>query len=315
MRFFLTVTLFFCINCLFAQKSVIDSVAYKEWPSLGGPTISKNGQYVFYNINNVPIGSKTLRVQSTNGKWKKEFKGGRLNDGSWILSDKYFLFITKNDSLGMLTLGTDQIKYIPNVSWCNLKEAKGVEYLFYTPSRNSKGLVLQNLKTNKERVFADVDSWSFEDDILILVESMQGNTQRQSINLVDITKDKVSKIWEGNKPENLILDVKHQQFAFKTGDSVWCYKIGSSEAVCIIGKSTTNIESGLHLGYLSSFSKDGERLFTSLTKKENSKPQSKKVVELWSYTDTILKNLPKVEGGDQTYLAVINIADRNIIQL
>ncbi|WP_316833771.1 alpha/beta hydrolase family protein [Pedobacter nutrimenti] len=314
MRLFLTMILFFCVNSLFAQKPVMDSTAYKTWPSLGGPIISKNGQYVFYNINNIPVGSRTFVVQSTDGKWKKEFKGG-LIENSGILSDKYFLFNTKKDSMGMLTLGTDQIQYIPNTLWYNLKESKGAEYLFYPSRLNSKDLVLKNLKTNKERIFANVDSWSFDKDVLVLFKSINGNDQKQSVNIADIANGKVCKIWEGNKPENLILDVKHQQLAFKTGDSVWYYKMGSSQAVCIIGKNPKNIEEGLDLGYLSSFSKDGERIFASLTKKGNSKPQSKKVVELWSYTDTVLQSEQKTEVGDQTYLAVINIADRNMIRL
>ncbi len=310
MRFFLTMIVIFCANHLFAQKAVIDSTAYQTWSSLEGPTISRNGQYVCYTIKNVPIGSQTLVIQSTDGKWKKD-----LIDGSGILSDKYFLFNTKKDSLGMLTLGTNHIQYIPNASCCNLKETKGIEYLLYPSSRNSKDLVLRNLKTDKGKIFTSVDSWNFDNGLLVLIKSMQGNAQSQSINIGNIFTGKVSKIWEGIKPENLILDVKHQQLAFKTGDSVWYYKMGSPQAVCIIGKSPKNIKGGLDLGDLSCFSKDGQRLFTSLTKKGISKAQPKKIVELWSYTDTVLQSEQKVEVVDQTYLAVINIADRNVIRL
>jgi dienelactone hydrolase len=314
MRFFLTMMMISYVNCLFAQKPVIDSNAYKQWPSLEGPTIGKNGQYVFYNINNVPVGSRNLVVQSTDGKWKKEFTRG-LNDGNLNLSDKYFIFTNKNDSLGILTLGTNQIQYIPNTSWCNLKEIKGIEYLLYPSRHNSKDLVLRNLKTDKEIIFNDVDNWNFDKDILVLFKSVNGNDQAQSINIGDIDNGKVSKIWEGNKPESLIFDMRHQQLAFKTGDSVWHYKMGYSQAVCIIGKNTINIEKGLHLGYLDSFSKDGERLFISLTKNGNLKPQVKNVVELWSYTDTVLQSEQKLDINVQTYLAVINIVGQNIIQL
>ncbi|HWW41890.1 hypothetical protein, partial [Pedobacter sp.] len=131
----------FCVYSLFAQKPVIDSNAYKAWPSLEGPTISKNGEYVFYTIENVPVGSKTLVVQSTDGKWKTEFKGGTKDGNIGALSDKYLVFINKNDSLGMLTLGTNQIKYIPNISRCNLLAIKGAEYLRYSSGRNPKDFV------------------------------------------------------------------------------------------------------------------------------------------------------------------------------
>ncbi|HWW40357.1 alpha/beta hydrolase family protein, partial [Pedobacter sp.] len=304
----------FYANFLFAQKPLIDSVAYKQWPSLESPTISKNGQYVFYNINNMPVGSRALVLQSIDGKWKMEFKGG-LNDGYLFLSDKYFLFINNSDSLGFLTLGTNQIQYTPKIKYGRLLETTDDQYMGYVSEINPRTLLIKNLKSGKERTFANVDSWDFDKGMLVLFKSINGNDQRQSINLMNIATGKISKIWEGSKPENLILDIKHQQLAFKTGDSVWHYKMGSSQALCIIGKNPKNIEEGLNLGYLDSFSKDGERLFTSLTKKGNSKPQPKKVVELWSYTDTILKSEPKMETGVQTYLAVINIADRNIVRL
>ncbi|PTS95410.1 hypothetical protein DBR11_21460 [Pedobacter sp. HMWF019] len=312
MRFFLIMVMIFCVNYVFAQKPVIDSIAYKQWTELDGPTISKNGQYVYYNIKNVPVGSKTLVVQSIGGKWKKEFKGG-LKDGQQLFSDKYFLFVTKNDSLGMLMLGTDHIQYIPNTSWCNLKEIKGAEYLLYPTSHNSKDLVLKNLKTSKERVFNDVDSWDFDDDILILIKSKQGT--RQSINLANITTGKISDIWEGDKPENLILDAKHKQLAFKTGDSVWYYKFGSKSAICISGKNSSDIEQGLHLGYLDSFSKDGKFLFTSLLGKREAINSKNGIVEIWSYTDVQLQAEQENALTDQKYLAVINLENRHVIRL
>ena len=311
MKFLLTTILLLSVNSLFSQKPVIDSVAYKAWPSLEQPTISKNGQYVSYNIQNVPIGSNTLVVQSTNGKWKMEFKG-EVKEGRF--SDKYFLFVTKNDSLGMLVLGTNQIKYIPNISWYNLQKTKKEEFLWYPSYGNPKTYLLKNLETNKEMIFTNVDNWNFEDGILVLFKSTSGNDQKQSINLVDITTGKVSKIWDGYKPENLISDIKHKQFAFKTGDSVWYYKTGLSEAICISDRKSSNMESRLTLGYLESFSYDGKFIFTSLIGKRKVKPQTG-IVEVWSYTDVKLQTEQEKEFPDQTYLAVVNIEAHRLIRL
>jgi dipeptidyl aminopeptidase/acylaminoacyl peptidase len=314
MRFFLTVMMVFCANFLFAQKPVIDSSAYKAWPSLYGPTISKNGKYIFYTIDNIPVGSKILVVQSINGKWKKDFKGG-LKDGSQTLSDKYFLFTNKNDSLGMLTLGTNQIRYITNISGWRFLEIKGTEFLAYTSGGDPKDLVLKNLKTNKEIIFNNVDSWDFDKDVLILFKKAHNNTQKQSINLVDITTRIASKIWEGYKPENLILDAKHDQLAFKTGDSVWYYKFDSAKAVYISDKNSSGFEPGLNLGYLESFSKDGKFIFTSLNKKGEFIEPKNEVVEIWSYTDVQLQTEQKKAAIDQKYLAVIDVEGRCLTRL
>ncbi|WP_316838131.1 alpha/beta hydrolase family protein [Pedobacter nutrimenti] len=314
MRIFSTMMMVFCANFLFAQKPVIDSITYKEWSSLGEPTICKNGKYVFYNINNIPIGSKTLVVQSTDGKWKKEFRGG-LKDFESKFSDRYFLFINKNDSLGILTLGTSQVSYIPNTRWCNLREIKGVEYLWYPSASGPMNFVLKNLKTREDKSFINVDSWNFDKDVLILFKSVRGNDQKRSINITDINTDRSSKIWEGYKPENLILDVKHRQLAFRTGDSVWYYKFGSDSPVFISGKNLSGIEPGLTLGYLDSFSEDGRFIFTSLIGKGKILKQKNGVVEIWSYTDTQLQTEQERATIDQKYLAIIDVENHLLIRL
>ncbi len=305
----------FCVSSLFAQKPLIDSTAYKAWPSLGWSKISKNGQYVFYTIEGVPVGSKTLIVQSTDGKWKKEFNEG-LKDGSLrTLSDKYFFFINKNDSLGMLILGTSRIKYIPKISSCRLFETGDRDYIGYPSKSNSKTLLIRDLSSNKERSFTDVNSWNFNEDVLILYKSAQGNDQKQTINIADIITGKVSKIWEGYKPENLILDVKHRQLAFKAGDSIWHYKFDSANAVCISDRNSSGITAGLTLGYLESFSRDGKFILTSLNgKKEAIKPKNG-VVEIWSYTDVQLQTEQEKATIDQRYVAVIDVDNHRLIRL
>jgi len=305
----------FCANSLFAQKPVVDSTAYKTWPSVEGPIISKNGRYVLYSIKNIPIKSGTIVVQSTDGEWKKEFNGELKDGNGGALSDKYFFFINKNDSLGILTLGTNQIKYIPNISWCRLEETNGGEYLLYPLGRNPKSITLKNLRTSKENHFTDVDSWSFEKGMLVLIKSIQGTQERQSINIGDIATGEISKIWEGNKPENLILDVKHRQLAFKTGDSVWYYKFNAANANCISDKKNSSMEAGFSLGYLDSFSNDGKFLFTSLNRKGVTVKPKNEVVEIWSYTDVKLQTEQGSDATDQEYIAVIDIEDYRLIRL
>lgn len=314
MRIFLIMILFICANNLFAQKPVIDSVAYKQWASLEGPTVSNNGEYVFYTIENLPVGNRTLVLQSTDGKWKREFKGG-LKDYATKFSDKYFLFITKNDSLGRLKLGTDEINYVSKVAYCNFYETKEGECIAYTSGQNSKTLNLKNLKSNKEQSFTDVDSWSFDNDVLVLIKSILGSDQMQSINLADMVTGKLSKIWEGHKPENLILDGKHRQLAFKTGDSVWYYKFDSASAVCISGKEALRVDTGLTLGYLDSFSKDGEFLFTSLIGKVEAIKPKNGVVEIWSYADVRLQTEQENGIVDQKYVAVIDVKNHRLVSL
>lgn len=314
MKFLLTIIIFICANTLFAQKPAIDSNAYKAWSSLGASTISKNGHYVFYTVENAPIGSNTLVVQSTNTKWKKEFKG-EIKEGQSFVTDKYFIFVNNNDSLGILTLGSNFIEYFPKVSSLRHIKTNYDEFLAYTFKNKPSVLILRNLISNKERAFTDVDRWDFDTNVLVLFKLVKGNNRRQSINLIDIKSGKASKIWEGFKMEELVMDLKHRQMAFKTGDSVWYCKLNNYDVpVCILHSTSNGVEQGMKLGYLNSFSKDGKFLFTSLIEKRDIKPQER-TVEVWSYKDMILPSEREDGFIDQRYMSVINISERKIIRL
>lgn len=60
---------------LIAQKPVIDTATYGNWPYVTGAAISNNGRYAFYYIHNSPPGSHTLVLHAIGSNWKAEIQG------------------------------------------------------------------------------------------------------------------------------------------------------------------------------------------------------------------------------------------------
>jgi len=57
------------------NKLPIDSICITNWQTLHKPSLSNDGNYFMYTINNLPPGSETLVVESTTGNWEKVYPG------------------------------------------------------------------------------------------------------------------------------------------------------------------------------------------------------------------------------------------------
>src|SRR5215211_5189805 len=75
-KYFLLTILLCSGTVIFSQKPAIDLQAIRQWQTASEGVISDDGTHVAYTIYNMPVGSRTLFVQSTNSNWKKEIVGG-----------------------------------------------------------------------------------------------------------------------------------------------------------------------------------------------------------------------------------------------
>lgn len=317
MRFFLIVMLIWANN-LFAQKPGIDSVAYNHWESLGpgNPILTNDGKYVMYQIQNIPFGSRTQILRATNNTWKKEFIGG-LNNPNFTADGRFLLFKKGKDSLAILTLGTDHVKYMPDVFDFSVQRYKNEEIICYRPASSQKKLALMNLTTNLERSYIDVADWKFTEDGkgLVFWRYLKNNNGVQSLNFIDMETKKAIVIWEGEHTDNLILDEKHRQLVFKANDSIWYFKFtGMSKANCIEHKYLNEEGGKLSLNNINRFSNDGESIFISLKGDEKPKPKIG-AVAVWSYLDVKLQSEQEREFDSKSYLVTLDLASKKIIRL
>lgn len=307
MKLILSCIACFYLNVVFAQKQLIDSNAYREWPTLGNHvTISNDGNFVSYRINGLPVKSHTIIVQSIDGKWKKELIG--QSNGVFSKNSRYLYFIKGKDSLAKLTNGGSRIRYTPGISSFTLNTFKNAEWLCYRLSGKSNTLVLENTNGNVKWFYEDVVNWKFSEDgsILVLNKLLFG-TNKTTLNWINLTKGEALKIWEGAGMDNLILDQKHHQLSFKSPDSIWYFKQGLISAKGIAESSLKGISDERILASINNFSKDGRRLFVNLKEREKAMPIAGSL-EIWNYRDEKLQPEQELELGPKIYLAVVDLA-------
>nr|WP_199080064.1 hypothetical protein [Pedobacter sp. ASV19] len=309
MKIILSMILLFYISSAFGQKKVIGPDTDQTWPSLTPPSLSHDGKYVVYSVNDSPKGSWKVILQSTNGLWKKDFKEIGYND---IADDsKYFFYTTGKDTLVRLTLGTNQVKYDYGISSWTLKKYKGSQWICYFKAGNPKTLLLKNIGTDQQLSYSNVDTYEFSEDgnTLLLWKNREGDSDLKSLYWVDVKSGKEEEIWTGKNSEGLLLDTRHQQVVFRQGDSIWLYRPGFKKAKCV----SLQIDNGLDLTGIDRFSKDGKRLFLSLKKVNKSKPV-KGAMEIWSYKDIKLQSEPRDDGWAD-YSAVIDLENYKFFNL
>lgn len=274
----------------FGQKKKIDSLVYDKWAYLSSSvTLSNDGKYAVFSIKEGEYNK--FFIQSVYGHWELDLCGV---DPKFTPDSKYLIFLTKMDSLAIVSLDHKKIEYLANVSGFKLPKDGTGELLVYKKQNRVGILYNRNLRTNEEKEYLNVkDHWLSESGkILVLHKEIDlGNEIVQTLDWVDLYNRKTINIWKGKRAENLILDFEHLQLAFKSGESILYYKIGMKMPVSLRDSIYAGIDSEFIVDDLESFSKDGNRLCLNLLQRTKEKAiLPKKSVEIWSYTDTKLQS-------------------------
>lgn len=327
-------------NTIFAQtpankaKPPIDEKVYNTWPAVfGSPVISKNGQFVFYTIRNQPIGKSTLVIQSTDTKWKKEFP--ELDRVEFSPDSRYAIYKKRGDSLVLISLGKEEIEYIPNVSMYRLPVSG--DWLVCQLNSAEKKIIARNLKTKKELVYDQVSGFWLSNDgkALILQTSASTDKSLQSLLSITLENGKQKILWEGNGISNLMFD-RESRMAFLANEksdnqtirTVFYYKPGMEKALPVIQETAATVPKGLKIDKLTRFDRKGERIFIILRENKPFKPQARPKpdavkVTVWSYQDATLQSgqagntgaAAMMGSGNEEFIAVIDMEKHKLIRL
>lgn len=317
-----------------AQKPAINLGVLGNWPAVGTSTITSDGNYALFDIENIPAGKRTLVLKSTQSKWEIKVPDASTAIATSLSADsKFAMFLKGGDSLGIVKLGTSQITYTPGVRSFKIPKnapARWIAYALNTPENN---LILRDLNSGKERKFPAVSDYLFDGNgksMLILTETKTDSIVSHYIDLVDLSNENIRTIWKGTQASAFTFDAGGNQLAFVVRNpapsstdgvvnSIWYYKSGSNEAKQSIDDLSSGIDSNLEIediNYLG-FSHDGRKLFINLKEKrrETSTPDAVKV-DIWSYLDTKLQSLQLSElDRNKMYLAMLDVSDNSIVRL
>jgi dipeptidyl aminopeptidase/acylaminoacyl peptidase len=325
---------FYSLSKAKSSKPPLDSSAYRKWAWVSNAKISNNGNYVFYTINNKPIGSKTTVLQATTDEWKLELPG--IENVSFTDESKQAVFIKPGDSLCLQDLGGNTNIEIPNVSSFVLVKYDKGEWLVYQ-AKGSKTVVIRNLATGNEQNWQNIISYWFSGDGNILVVQTEEKKDTDIVYTLkwnDLEKNSSLTIYEGAIASNLYFDKANSQIAFSVEEmvikqkhnSIWHYSNGKEKATPLINDQSEGIDKDVKIECISvpGFSQDGTMLYLTLIEKDLPKPPAEYVqVNVWHYKDPKLqsqqfKELNKPDPFRQSsnkYLGVITITSKKFVRL
>ncbi|HLX52957.1 MAG TPA: hypothetical protein VKR58_03400, partial [Aquella sp.] len=293
-----TVFIFICIFSNLvgskAQKPKIGYADCENWPTLGQISLlSNDGNYLLYSTHRGHLNLTTLVAKAIKGNWQKDVEF--VNPYSaWISPDsKTAVFITDSDSLGFLTLGSNKIRFIPNVKSFKTIQNGNANIVAYIIQNRQRELVVEDLKSGNKNSFFNVADYFLSDDgsiLLINKEIISSNTTYNYLQWIDTKNNRCDSIWRGTKLTNITFDNINKQLAFigETNLSgnlqIWYYAYGRTSAVSVVSDSLLAADFDVKISSVYGFKRDGSSLFINVCR---NLADSKKMtsINVFSYLD------------------------------
>lgn len=315
--------LLFNTFCGKGQKKALGIYECNDWPSVSRGTISGDGNYASYIIENQPRASHTLVIKGTNNAWKRDIVGGQ---GLQFTADsRMAICINGNDSLYISCLGTAEIEIIPNIVSYSLYESAGFRWLIYKTRENGILLKCRDLITGGEKQFSDVNQyWLGGKGNLFFIAVSHESNEKKSLNSLNIETGDQAVILNGVDFSNIIVDscnnqlvfAVHQRLEQELFDSFCYYRIGDPH-VTLLADSKNVLEGGLYTSWIDRFSRDGKAIFFLLKHNKRMPVWSEADgVDVWSYNDDKLQSQQLLErDGERTFSARFDLQRKKMVLL
>ncbi|MEP7376007.1 MAG: prolyl oligopeptidase family serine peptidase [Chitinophagaceae bacterium] len=315
-------------NSTFFEKPSIDTTTIKNWPSIGEEkAISNDGKYFMYAIENKPIGNKTLIIKSTSTTWEREIIGD-IN-GVFTNDSKQFILLI-NDTLNCITLGTNDITLIANISDYKLGQNEKEEWLACHLKNESNDLLISNLLSGNESRLKNVTDYSFKRNKLFFKTATGREKLVSTFEYLDMTSLSKRIIWTSTDNNvaiaNYTVSNNGNQVAFTLKSkknnneefSIWLYKNGMERAVEKVNNHTSRINNQLVVSSSTpKFSEDDKYIYFILNRVEVCTPKLERVsFDLWNYKDTLIQSTQLLRLKDAiTSIDIISVESDSLIQL
>jgi len=265
-------------SIVLAQKRLVDYAVSENWPILHPEAISNDGKYTLYTI---AISSKRADprwiVQSTDRSWKKEFLG--IRDFAFTQDSRSLIFLTNSDSLGILSLDKDSIRYFTQISSFKLPSGGDGRWLSFLFNEPTGALVLFDLLGGGERKYPDVKDYLFDDMGKILLLQTAGKNDSigsRTITRINLANGTASVIGHYLMAGNFVFNDANNQLAFLANvvidggaaTVIKLYKIGMDSALTIVDTATTGMDGRKIKKEDIHFSKEGDKLFFRIDKQD-----------------------------------------------
>lgn len=302
-----------------AQKKTIDTTLFFNWPSVPdwySHAVSNNGQYVLYPVQNMPMHSNTTIVQALNRNWQVSLTG--VTEALFTNDSKQVIYMGADDSLCLLSLVSQQKKYIPSISTFKLITLQGQEWLVCQTSGMDKGVVLYNVASGATQRYANVDGYFYSENGAAFVLKIDSPVEsgKETLQWIDLRNQQSKFIFKGAKISNLCFDNSGSRLAFFSVDDnidsivIRIYDHASGDLLNMSNNLAFEIPAGMQMASIHSFSEDRRSIFIQLKQKKIVRqPVNAVPLNIWSYTDIKLQpqQLREYSLSDSSFLAVVDL--------
>jgi len=335
--FFLLIYFVSITNVLFPQilpevmrKPIIDSSVFSKWPSLGLASFSRDGNYVLYALENVPIGNQSLVIQSTHATWKRTIIG--CSKANFSGNSRWVVYRTSGDSLCIFSIKQESRLYIPGVISYALPKNGEEAWLAYlvrkTDSENQ--LILRNLDNGQEKNLGPSGQYFFNDSGSVLAfngGAGQDSNTVHSLHWLGLNDGEDKVIWQGVKQiVSYNFDETGNQLAFieensggkKDSNVLWYYQSGLIKAEVVIHDGGLGIDSNMEIcNETPMFNRDGKRIFFKLTERKVSKVSIEAVkMDVWHYKDNQVQSFQLLRDlWPKSFMAVVEVSSHRVLRL
>ncbi|PSL33536.1 alpha/beta hydrolase family protein [Chitinophaga ginsengisoli] len=302
MKYTITILLCLYISLVNAQKPPINNFTYKSWEMLVNYQISDNGKYVWYTYGSELTGS-TLVVRAVHGSYSKLFTG--VWDAVFVTDNQHLVFNSPK-GLGVLTLGTSTVNYIPRIN--NYTVAGNGKWLAV---KQADTLLLKNLHTTEEHYYAPVTTYLFNKAGNVLVYYT-----KDSLMWMEPATGQSKLIAIGDHIDNITFN--HADTAIAFTDSSYIYYFGkgmdSAKQIQLLGLKPGTTLSPMPL----KFSPDDKLIFLKVARERTPSPkdtgQITDKLSVWDYRDVRLHSQVAPDPYSP-FTALVPVSGGVVIQL
>jgi dienelactone hydrolase len=304
MKHAIALLLLFHIAFANAQKPPINNFTYKGWDMLLNYHISDDGQYVCYTYGSELTGI-TLVVRSIKGNYCKLFTG--VLEATFMADSRHLVFVSPK-GLGILTLGTAAVNYIPRINHYAVPENGDGAWV---AAKRGDTLLLKNLHTNQEWTYTSLSAYCFNKAGTVLVYHA-----KDSLVWLDLLSNRQRVIARGDLIDNITFSHADTALAFTDSNHIFYFRKGMDSASRLQLAGLRQGTSMLPLPL--QFSENDQLLFFKVarTRKPVIKDpeQITEKVTVWDYRDMRLRSqeTPDPYGP---LSAVISLVSGGIVQL
>jgi dienelactone hydrolase len=310
----------------FSQEKLIDFDAYKTWPVITEreSLVSNNGKYISYTVVQPSFGRKIV-VQATDMSWKMEVQSNILYVSHFTSDNQRLIFSNTKDSVGIIELGTNNIKYLKKTGAFTFPLLNNSQWLAYRSGESDNRLIVRNLLTDNEQQFNHVTSYKFSDNgkaLLLYFDDITAGTHMYTIKWVNLDNNNTTIIYRNAEISNITFDKSGTQCAFvaavnkneKINNQLLYYKSGMDSAIIVADQHSAIMQQMNISPDPVFFNKSGDQLFfyiEHLPVNEDKKSAANTDVQLWYNYEGQVRDNHKT-----SFLAVLNLkTDQQPIRL